>query len=336
MDMNGSILRIGLVGHGKRGKKFIKAIGAVPRLKLVAICDINGRITEDIPVFKSVAEMVKIPFDVGIVCVPHDVHFEISKELLENGIHVLKEKPFARSFKEAKELQSLASKNNVKLMISTQKRFSSAYMKCKDMISKGLLGSVSCLDARHTLSVANPEKDNWRRKESADIVLDLGYHMLDIIAWLIGVPEEIYGLSNEKNHYQDFKAGDSCSITFRKVSEDGKTVIGNIFLAAYTDEKQEHLAITGTKGSIVIKDGQVFKHLDPERKLISEENLECEPLQNVLIQFMKTIDKADQSPLNNSVDQVLTMKFVDAVRNNVKPSDNINGMLAVAERFTQN
>ena len=194
-------------------------------------------------------------------------------------------------------------------------------MKCKDMISKGLLGSVSCVDVRYTLCVANPETGNWRRKESADIVLDMGYHMLDIIAWLIGVPEEIYGLTNEQNHYQDIKAGDTCSITFRKVSEDGKAVLGNIFLARYFHEKQELLTITGTKGSIVIKDGQVFKHLDPERKVIEEQQLDCEPLQNVLIQFMETIDKADQSPLNNSFDPLLTMKFVDALRNNVNSSD---------------
>ena len=90
-NWNESVLRIGLVGHGERGKKFIKAIGAVPRLKLVAICDVRDDVVEkNIPVFKSVDEMIKIPLDVGIVCVPHDKHFEISKQLLEKGIHVFK------------------------------------------------------------------------------------------------------------------------------------------------------------------------------------------------------------------------------------------------------
>jgi dTDP-4-amino-4,6-dideoxygalactose transaminase/predicted dehydrogenase len=321
LDQNGRIKRIGLVGNGGRGKKFIKAIEAVPRLKLVAICDINGFTTEDIPVFKSVDEMIKIPLDVGIVCVPHDEHFVVSRKLIEHGIHVLKEKPFALSSKEAEELQSLANENHVKLMISTQKRFFPAYVKCKEMIMNGVLGSISCIDARYTLDAVNPKTGNWRTKKSADIVLDMGYHMLDIITWLFGVPEEVYGLTNEQDHYQSVEAGDTSSITFSKVFDDGKAAIGNIFLARYFHEKQEYLTIIGTKGSIVIKDGQEIKHFGADRTLISEEHFFAEPLQNVLQQFMEDIDISDQSPLNNSSDQVVTMKFVDALRNNVTSSD---------------
>lgn len=323
LSLNAKILRIGLIGKGKRGEKFIKAIEAVPRLKLVAICDTNDVQAENIPVFKSVDEMMKISLDVGIVCIPHDEHFMVSRKLIEHGIHVLKEKPFSLSFKEAKELQDLANKNNVKLTISTQKRFSPAYLKCKEVIDKELLGSISCIDVRYTLDVVNPKSSNWRLKDSADIILDMGYHMLDIVTWLFGIPEEIYGLSNEQNHYQTSEAGDVSSITFKKTMKDGKTAIGNIFLARYYHEKQEHLAISGTNGKVVIKDGQEITHLDPDRKLISREYFGGEPLQNVLQQFTEAIDTIDLNPLNNSSDEggLLTMKFVDALRNNGKSSD---------------
>jgi predicted dehydrogenase len=244
----------------------------------------------------------------------------VSRKLIEHGIHVLKEKPFALSSKEAEELQSLAKKNNVKLMISTQKRFFPAYVKCKEMIMNGVLGSISCIDVRYTLAAVKPQAGNWRTKQSADIVLDMGYHMLDIITWLFGVPEEVYGLTNQQDHYQSVEAGDTCCITFRKVFDGGKAAIGNIFLATYFHEKQEYLTIIGTKGSIVIKAGQEIKHLGPDRTLISEESLPADPHQIVLQQFMEDIDISDQSPLNrpSSSDQVLTMKFVDMLRNSMK------------------
>jgi predicted dehydrogenase len=316
---NDRILRIGLVGCGRRGQKFLKAIEALPDLKLVAICDVLDFSADDIPVFKSIDELVKIPFDIGIVCVPHNEHVVICRTLMEHGVHVLKEKPFAPSLEEAEELVRLANKHNVQLMISTQRRFSPAYMKCKTMIVDGVLGSISCIDVRHTLKVDQPKTGNWRREASADVLLDLGYHMLDIITWLFGVPEEIHVRRNERNHYENAEAADMGIVTFRKVFEDGKAAIGSIFLAPFYHKNEEYLTIIGTNGSIVIEDGEKLEHLDLDREPIPEEPLHGDPLQSVLQHFAEAIRGRDgQSHPNNSVDPIETMKFVNALQNYVE------------------
>jgi predicted dehydrogenase len=65
--------------------------------------------------------MPKYDFDVGLVAVPHYLHYYLTSMLLRMGKHVIKEKPFASNIQEAQELFSLSKEGSKKIFITTQR-----------------------------------------------------------------------------------------------------------------------------------------------------------------------------------------------------------------------
>ncbi|KAE9552934.1 hypothetical protein FO519_003848 [Halicephalobus sp. NKZ332] len=306
-------LKVGIIGFGKRGKEYFNKIEGNSEMIVVAICDVMEPEITSIPTFTNLDEMItSVPMDIGVVCVPHNQHFEACEKLMKNGIHVIKEKPFALSSEEAEKLHNLAKENNVQIIIGTQRRFFPAYKKCKELIENGTIGTVSAVDIRYTLNHNCPNPDNWRTQESADIILDMGYHMLDVITWMFGAPEEVYGLQNERNHYEKIKAGNSATITFRKFLGNEKYTIGNVFLVRYFHKKEEQFTVIGTKGTIVIKDGKEFVYLDSNQEMKSEV-FENDSHSTMLHHFVDAV-KGKQELRSSSSNHMETMKFVDSVR----------------------
>lgn len=65
--------------------------------------------------------------DFVIIALPPYLHYEINKKALLNKIHVLKEKPFAISLTQAKELKNLSDKNKIQIAVTLQRRFNTIY-----------------------------------------------------------------------------------------------------------------------------------------------------------------------------------------------------------------
>jgi scyllo-inositol 2-dehydrogenase (NADP+) len=74
-------------------------------------------------------------------------HYKIAKFCLENGKHVLIEKPFTTSIKESEELVNLAKKKKLKLGIMHNMQFSDAFIKLDKEISNGKIGKIKGLYA---------------------------------------------------------------------------------------------------------------------------------------------------------------------------------------------
>ena len=72
----------------------------------------------------------------------------IVKLLLNNGKHILCEKPLGMNVKETKEMLDLAKEKNLFLMEAIWSRVQPSYLKLKEEIDKGLIGEVSHVQAK--------------------------------------------------------------------------------------------------------------------------------------------------------------------------------------------
>jgi len=109
-----------------------------------------------------------------IIATPTKFHYEIAKDCLSKGKHVLIEKPLTKNIEEAIELFEIAKKNKLTLHIGHVERFNAAVQELKKVVSEPYLIES------HRIGpfTARPKDDS--------VILDLMIHDLDIILNLVG------------------------------------------------------------------------------------------------------------------------------------------------------
>lgn len=126
-----------------------------------------------IPAFASVDEALQtdaaVPFDAASVCSPTIHHAAVAERLLEAGVDVLIEKPFAASLAEADRVLALAERKQRVVQIGHLERFNPAVAAAAERITRPMFFEA------HRLSIFTP------RSLDVDVVLDLMIHDLDIV-----------------------------------------------------------------------------------------------------------------------------------------------------------
>jgi predicted dehydrogenase len=115
-------------------------------------------------------------FDFAIVATPAATHYTLCKELLKAHKNVLIEKPFCLCPQEARELQKLAHKNQVKLLVSHTEAYNPALLKLQDFLTENPQEHIKRIE----ICREGPTPD-WARDN--DVLWDLGIHDLERIAF---------------------------------------------------------------------------------------------------------------------------------------------------------
>ena len=116
-----SKLRAAVVGVGHSGRWHAQKYKMIDGVELVGLCDLNKnrsprfRPSSEFPAFFDLKDLIKEKVDSVTVAASTPAHYQIVKNLIENRIHVLVEKPIASTSAQATELCELAEKLNVKL-----------------------------------------------------------------------------------------------------------------------------------------------------------------------------------------------------------------------------
>ena len=123
-----SRLRVAVVGAGHLGRIHAKLLGQVEGAELVAISDpfesARKQASEQFGV-RTVADYRDLISDVdaAIIAAPTDLHFEIARDLLKAGKHLLVEKPLTHRSEEANQLSMMASAKRLTLQVGHVERF---------------------------------------------------------------------------------------------------------------------------------------------------------------------------------------------------------------------
>lgn len=136
-----------VVGAGKWGYNHIRtleklgSLGGVIDLEESALLSIRKKFPSCL-VFQNLEDSFKKKFDAYVVATPPKTHFPIAKRIIEEKKHILIEKPITLKLEDAEVLNKLSKKNNVSLMVGHLLLFHPAFIKIKDIIDKGKIGSI--------------------------------------------------------------------------------------------------------------------------------------------------------------------------------------------------
>jgi UDP-N-acetylglucosamine 3-dehydrogenase len=192
-------LRIAIIGAGR-----IAELGHLPGFaqagaQVVALC---GRSK---PNLEAMAERFGVErcyddwrtlledggFDAVSVCTPPVLHREMVVASLEQGYHVLVEKPMAVSTAECDDMIAAADRTKRLLMIAHNQRFRAQHIVAKQILDSGRLGQVRRVHA--VFAHGGPERwsptGQWYFDIAAagfGVMIDLGYHKIDLLRWLLG------------------------------------------------------------------------------------------------------------------------------------------------------
>lgn len=128
--------------------------------------------------------------DAVIVATPPHLHYSAAKWFLEQGIHVLCEKPLTESICEARELVEAGEKSGAKLAVNQTRRFFPTYQKIRELIAAGTLGKIESIKYHDGVEfnwpAASPHHFQLGAKGAWS---DTGVHLLDSVCyWLDAKP----------------------------------------------------------------------------------------------------------------------------------------------------
>ena len=171
-------IRAGVVGAGHMGQYHILALAELWDVDLVAICDSDAERARQIAAeygTRAVATHQELAglVDIATVAVPTERHFEVARDLLEAGVHVLVEKPMTPTLEEAKELFRLARQRARVLHVGHVERFNGAVQELRKIVERPVL-----IESRR-LGPFVP------RVQNDSVVMDLMIHDIDIVLGLV-------------------------------------------------------------------------------------------------------------------------------------------------------
>lgn len=175
-------LKTAVIGVGSLGQHHARNYAELAKEEtgeFVGVCDVSEENA------RAVAEKNNCEFftdwralldkvDAVSIVTPTETHCEIACAFLEKGVHVLVEKPIARTLEEADRMISAAQSSGAKLMVGHLERFNPAMVALRPHVNNPLYFEI------HRVSPFP------NRSLDVDVVLDVMIHDLDAIQWLVG------------------------------------------------------------------------------------------------------------------------------------------------------
>lgn len=130
--------------------------------------------------------------DAVSVCVPNNMHAQVTIDFLKAGKNVLCEKPVARTYDEAKKMQDAQRESGKVLNIGVVNRFNTAVNRIKNLIDNGELGEVYHVYASFRSHRSIPGWGGWfttKEVSGGGVLIDWGVHFLDLIMYCCGDPK---------------------------------------------------------------------------------------------------------------------------------------------------
>ena len=222
-------LDVGVYGVGTMGGYHARVYNELPGVDLVGVCDADSerarsvasehdtRVQDPASLFSAV--------DALSITVPTNAHYDVAREAIERGIHVLVEKPFVENDDQADRLIQAADEAGVVLQVGHIERFNPAIRTLVDIVPDL---DIIAVDAQRL----GPPID---RQVKTSVALDLMLHDLDVALTIVDSPvDTVAATGTRDNRYVN------ASLTF----ENG--VVGTFTASRLTQQKVRTLSITAS------------------------------------------------------------------------------------------
>jgi len=285
-------LRFGVVGWGYWGPKIVRNLDSLPHSAVTVIADVEARRLDSLKVSSPWVQTTTMPEDVFrsdvdgvVIATPVRTHYQLARDALLHGKHVLVEKPLTASVSEAEDLVALAEKQQRILMVGHTFEYSPAVNELRKLVQNGDLGRIYSVQAER-LNLGLFRSD-------INVIWDLAPHDISILLYLLGKKPErvkvqahahLQPLIHDNAHLDlDFADGMTAHIhvswlypcKVRRV-----TVIGDARMAVYDDTNPAEMLKIYNKGADVNADPLVsYRHgaiTIPHIDWVEPLRLECE------------------------------------------------------------
>lgn len=248
------MIRIGVIGYGYWGPNIVRNFNGVNGGKVTAVCDLSEdmcqRVAKAYPGMEVTSDPNRIltspDIDAVAVITPVFTHFDLAKKALENGKHVFVEKPFTSTVAQAEELNEIADRKKLSIMVDHTFIFTGAVRKIKQMVEEGLLGDLYYFDStRVNLGLF---------QHDVNVVWDLAPHDFSIMDFILN-EKPVAVSATGQSHYNGLE-----DVAYVTCYFPGK-LIAHFNVNWLSPVKVRTTLIGGTKKMLVWND------IDPDEKI---------------------------------------------------------------------
>ncbi|MFI3135363.1 MAG: Gfo/Idh/MocA family oxidoreductase [Methylococcaceae bacterium] len=186
-------IRLGLIGMGNQGEEYLRAQKYCEHVEIVAGYDTEPTIREkvsseypSIAVVESLDQLQAQRLDGLILALPHHCYEDIWSNLLAFKCPMLKEKPLGRNIREAQQFINTAKKQGCPIQTAIQRRQHPSYVHLAEHLKDQ---PIIELRAHLHLGFHLESPNTWRSERQTSgggALLDCGYHLIDLVHYLIG------------------------------------------------------------------------------------------------------------------------------------------------------
>ena len=261
--------KFAIIGCGRIAQRHAEHINNLG--VLVAVCDNNEAKAKaladiyNVPYYTNIESLLQnknLDFEVLSICTPNGLHAEHSIAALNNGKHVLCEKPMALKSSDCGDMIIAAEKNNKRLFAIKQNRFNPPVAEIKKLIDQNLLGKIfsvqlSCFWNRNNDYYQN----SWKGTKELDggTLFTQFSHFIDLLYWMIGDIKSVEAFGKNFHHNDIIEFEDTGVAIVEFVNGAIGTI--NYTVNSYGKNMEGSLTIFGEKGTVKIG-GQYLNELE--------------------------------------------------------------------------
>lgn len=261
MDKDPSVIRYAVIGAGAAVFKLhlpgLRQDGA----ELVGVAEVDptqrDRLSMELecPVFEDYRALLReAPSGVVVVLTPHPLHARMTLDALEQGCHVLVEKPMAVQVAEADAMIAAAARAGRLLAVNFQQRVRPEVRAAAQLIREGGLGKVQFVEMVESWmrTAAYYRMSPWRgtwRGEGAGVLLNQAPHNFDLLCYLLGMPARVSGWTRTALHRIETED------TVHAMLEWPDGAVGMVHISTAEAGASQRMEIVGTAGRLRIGKG---------------------------------------------------------------------------------
>ena len=284
-DVDGDPVRVGVIGVGWAGQQHLAAYEALAGARVVAIAGLEEPVRAALAARYGVERHVDRWEDLldlgGIdavsVAVPTFLHAPIAIAALERGMHVLSEKPIARSGSEAESMVEAARAADRVLDIAFNHRQRGDIQKLKAVIDAGRLGQPYYAKAWWLRRAGIPTLGSWftnAELAGGGPLVDIGVHVLDYSLFLLGNPAvtavsastyDVLGKAGFGSDTESNKTGatdrtgfdvEDLATVFMRLEDGGTLLVEASWAAHRADSDEFGITLYGSEGGaeLIVED----------------------------------------------------------------------------------
>ncbi len=262
-----------------------------------------------------------------VIATPTDTHAEIAVNCLKAKKDILIEKPIARNYEEAKEIQAASKKYKKQVMVGMKLRYRPDAMLMRSLVNSGELGDIFYVRCGWLRKQSSEQKWFLNKIQSGGgVLIDLGILVLDLALWIMN-GHKLKSVSVETFSHTTKQVEDTAIGMIRFTDE--RVISFEVSWGLHSEWDKFHLAAFGTKGTAHLNPLKAYKRLESGHiyytlpTSANPSNLYKKAFENELKHFVAAV--RDNSPMVSSCeDAVMLMQLLEAIYKSAELNKEVN------------